>query len=151
MADFIHTESRDGPELGPGTHRNIGPSEVSSFLHPSASNTTVSETKDSTVSLMGSLEYAAPELITAPSILYSPAADIWAFGVVVYALLTGSLPFSHVMKEKLVVMIEKMQWDSAPLYSAPAVRNGGIAGTAAVELVKGCLTFGAGEGERWDI
>lgn len=151
MADFIQLESRDGPEPDLGTHRNIGPSEVSSYLHPSASNTTMADTKDSTVSLMGSLEYAAPELINAPSTLYCPAADIWAFGVVVYALLTGSLPFSHAMREKLVVMIEKMQWDSAPLYSAPAVRNGGIAGTAAVELVKGCLTFGAGEGERWDI
>lgn len=151
MADFILNESRDGPEPDPGTHRNIGPSEVSSYLHPSASNTTIADTKDSSVSLMGSLEYAAPELINAPSTLYSPAADIWAYGVVVYALLTGSLPFSHAMREKLVVMIEKMQWDSRPLYSAPAVRNGGVAGTAAVELVKGCLTFGAGKGERWDI
>ncbi|KAE9979528.1 hypothetical protein BLS_009734 [Venturia inaequalis] len=152
MADFIHTESRDGPEPDLGSHnRNIGPSDVSSYLHPAASNTTLTDTKESTISLMGSLEYAAPELINAPSTLYSPAADIWAFGIVVYALLTGSLPFTHAMPEKLVVMIEKMQWDSAPLYSAPAVRNGGIAGTAAVELVKGCLTFGADEGERWDI
>ncbi|QDS77161.1 hypothetical protein FKW77_001636 [Venturia effusa] len=152
MADFIHVESRDGPEPDLGFHnRNIGPSDVSSYLHPAATNTTLSDVKDSSVSLMGSLEYAAPELINAPSTLYSPAADIWAFGVVVYALLTGSLPFTHAMPEKLVVMIEKMQWDSAPLYNAPAVRNGGIAGTAAVELVKGCLTFGADEGERWNI
>lgn len=152
MADFIHMESRDGPEPDLGSHnRNIGPSDVSSYLHPAATNTTLADVKDSSISLMGSLEYAAPELINAPSTLYSPAADIWAFGIVVYALLTGSLPFTHVMPEKLVVMIEKMQWDSAPLYSAPAVRNGGIAGTAAVELVKGCLTFGAEEGERWDI
>ncbi|TID19082.1 CAMK protein kinase [Venturia nashicola] len=152
MADFIHLESRDGPDPDLGSHnRNIGPSDVSSYLHPSASNTTLADTKESTISLMGSLEYAAPELINAPSTLYSPAADIWAFGIVVYALLTGSLPFTHAMPEKLVVMIEKMQWDSAPLYYAPAVRNGGIAGTAAVELVQGCLTFGAEEGERWDI
>jgi len=147
MADFIHNESRNDPELSPGEEgsKNFGSSSSSSHLTVPASL----ENRDTTLSIMGSLEYAAPELINATTSLYSPAADIWAFGVVVYALLTGSLPFSHAMREKLVVMIEKTMWDVGPLYAAPAVKGGGLAGTAAVDLVRACLTYDAAE--RWDI
>jgi len=157
MADFIHNETRVDPEPADSrarqtTNRNIGPSDTSSHLS-SHSGTTMPDAsldnRDATLSVMGSLEYAAPELISASSTLFSPAADIWAFGVVIYALLTGSLPFSHAMKEKLVVVIEKTQWDVGPLYQCPAVKGGGPAGLAAVDLVKGCLTHDPED--RWDI
>ena len=98
---------------------------------------------------MGSLEYAAPELISSTTTLFSPKTDIWSLGVCIYALLTGSLPFSHQMREALALMIEKSQWDIAPLYQAPAVKGMGLAGMSAVELVKGCLTWSSED--RLDI
>ena len=144
MADFTYSESRDETGHEQAAH-NIGPSENSSHLNGAADL----GNRDTTLTIMGSLEYAAPELISATSTLFSTAADVWAFGVVVYTLLTGSLPFSHAMREKLVVMIEKTQWDVTPLYQAPAVRGGGLAGTAAIDLVKGALTYDSES--RWDI
>jgi serine/threonine protein kinase len=164
MADFIHNESRPEISITGGNREsrgkqkeaphNIGPAETSSNLSTYAHNqhntgAATLDSRDTTLSIMGSLEYAAPELINSTTTLFSPEADIWAFGVVVYGLLAGSLPFSHAMKEKLVVMIEKTQWDVAPLYSTPAFKGSGIAGMGAIELVQGCLTHDVEE--RWNI
>ncbi|KAI7856967.1 kinase-like domain-containing protein [Circinella umbellata] len=41
----------------------------------------------------GSLAYAAPEQIRSTKPLPSPATDLWSLGVVLYALVTGRLPF----------------------------------------------------------
>jgi serine/threonine protein kinase len=165
MADFIHNEGRPDVQLPLNGERegrdkereaphNIGPAETSSNLTTYAHNqhntgAATLDSRETTLSIMGSLEYAAPELITSATTLFSPEADIWAFGVVVYALLTGSLPFSHAMREKLVVMIEKTQWDVAPLYSTPAVTGSGVAGMGAIELIQGCLTHDTEQ--RWEI
>ena len=41
----------------------------------------------------GSAEYAAPELLDKKQV-YTPAIDIWSSGVVLFAMLTGHLPFN---------------------------------------------------------
>jgi serine/threonine protein kinase len=147
MADFTQTEARGDSESDFGAH-NIGPAGTSSRLAGSGGPADLNN-RDTTLTIMGSLEYAAPEIINATTTLFSTKADIWAFGCCVYALITGSLPFSHGMREKLVIMIEKTQWDVAPLYAAPAVRGGGLAGTAAVDLVRACLTHDSEM--RWSV
>ena len=57
----------------------------------------------------GSLPYAAPELLhpPAPDAPYVPATpqDIWALGVMLYALLAGRLPFSDSFEPRLTVKI----------------------------------------------
>ncbi|KAJ7480604.1 kinase-like domain-containing protein, partial [Mycena latifolia] len=58
----------------------------------------------------GSLPYAAPELLGPPPLSSSlknpaPAQDIWALGVLLYALLVGNLPFMDSFEPRLVLKI----------------------------------------------
>ncbi|KAF2838069.1 kinase-like protein [Patellaria atrata CBS 101060] len=115
MADFITNEHRPEPEqYDNDRHANIGPSELSSCV-------------------VGSLQYAAPELFNARTMLYEPSVDIWAFGVIVFALLTGELPFQHSFQPKLTMMILKGEWDRDLLINARGSSE------EAVDLVQGCL------------
>jgi serine/threonine protein kinase len=129
MADFIVSDQRDGPEpCSIGGNHNVGPANTSS-------------------SVTGSLQYAAPELFNAAAPLFSPAADIWAFGVVVYSLLTASLPFNEGMDAKTLMKIQKGEWDPEPIRCADAVKEGGVEG--ALELLRGCLNMQAEQ--RWTV
>ncbi|KAI9859864.1 MAG: hypothetical protein M1824_003644 [Vezdaea acicularis] len=107
--------------------RNIGPSATST-------------------SIAGSLQYAAPEVLDAPAGLHNPATDIWAYGVVVYALLVGNLPFRGRFEPGVIMMILRGEWNEDNLRHAP-----GVVGTEeyAVELVRGCLE--TDQEARWDI
>jgi serine/threonine protein kinase len=50
-------------------------------------------------SLVGSIDYKAPEMFRSEG--YSIEVDIWAFGVIIYQLLFGKLPF-YDKNEKLI-------------------------------------------------
>ncbi len=107
--------------------RNIGPSETST-------------------SIAGSLQYASPELIMSPAGFLSSVVDMWAYGVVIYALLVGDLPFQHVFQPRVQMMILAGEWD------IPALENAaGVIGyeEEVLELMCGCLEM---ESERrWTI
>ena len=109
------------------TPRNIGPSETST-------------------SIAGSLQYASPELIMSPAGFLSSVVDMWAYGVVIYALLVGDLPFQHVFQPRVQMMILAGEWDIPALESAA-----GVIGyeEEVLELMSGCLEM---ESERrWTI
>ncbi|PWW79441.1 kinase-like protein [Tuber magnatum] len=109
-----------------------------------------------TTSLMGSLEYASPEMISGQDTLSSspcpphctPAVDVWAFGVVVYVLHTGSLPFSHNFQPKLMNKILSGEYDEEKLKRCRGLVEAGRSQDV-LEVVKGCLAIRPEE--RWDI
>lgn len=129
MADFFVSDQRDGPEPhSMGENQNIGPADTST-------------------SIQGSLQYAAPELFNAVGPVFSPAADIWAFGVVIYALLTAQLPFNEGLDAKTTAKIQRGEWDAELIRSADAVKEGGL--DEALELLKGCLEMDPNK--RWTV
>jgi hypothetical protein len=122
MADFIISDQRDGPE-------------------------TQLDASETGASIAGSLQYAAPELFNTPGPVFSPAADMWAFGVVVYALLTATLPFNDGLDIKTMERIQACQWDEEPIRNSEAARDGCI--EDALALVRGCLDIDCER--RWNI
>ncbi|KAF2027449.1 kinase-like protein [Setomelanomma holmii] len=129
MADFIVSDQRDGPEPHSiGDNQNIGPAETST-------------------SVAGSLQYAAPELFNAAGPVFSTAADIWAFGVVLYALITASLPFNEGLDIKTTEKILEGRWDDEPIRHAESVNDGGVEDVLA--LLCGCLDLDVEK--RWSV
>jgi len=102
--------------------------------------------------ITGSLPYAAPEIVesSAAAEAPSPTADVWALGVVVFTMLTGTLPFTHSLQPKLAAMIVEGNFDVAALRDCWGLKEAGKAQMEmAVELVKGCLTVDPER--RWNI
>jgi hypothetical protein len=83
----------------------------------------------------GTLEYLAPELL-AGSTRKDYSADIWAFGVCVYTMVTGKRPFQHTIQFKLVEMIETGDWNKDLVLASPA---GQVDGEDICDLLHGCL------------
>jgi len=67
----------------------------------------------------GSLPYCAPELLKREQhgggSVARPEPDCWALGVILYALLTGSLPFHDEFAPRLQLKITRGAWDDAKL------------------------------------
>ncbi len=129
MADFIVSDQRDGPDPHSiGDNQNIGPADTST-------------------SVAGSLQYAAPELFDAPGTLFSTAADVWSFGVIIFALLTANLPFNEGLDIKTADKIQKGEWSEELVRNAEAVQDGDLEDVLA--LVRGCLELDVEK--RWTI
>jgi serine/threonine protein kinase len=97
----------------------------------------------------GSLEYAAPEILTlcdtkstlppdtescvtgAERSVVSPAVDIWAFGVCIYTLVVGSRPFQNSFQPRVMMAILAGDWDRDILLNK--------GGQTVLDLVEGCL------------
>lgn len=133
MAEFITSDTRsnspdpyeDASDRPPP--KSIGPSETST-------------------SIIGSLQYASPELVAGPAGLLKTSVDIWAFGVVVYALLVGNLPFNHPLPSKVQKMILAGEWSQSVLSQAHGVQDNV---QDAVDLLRGCLELDSDA--RWDV
>jgi serine/threonine protein kinase len=132
MAEFVTSdgtaETRDGSQSSfDNIHKNIGPSDTST-------------------SIVGSLPYAAPERVNGSTEPLTTAVDMWAFGVVVFCLLTGDLPFQDTFQPRVPLLIMRGDWDEEALRSA----QGAIGSEdMIVEVVRGCLQLDIDM--RWNV
>ncbi|KAF7974314.1 hypothetical protein HWV62_12478 [Athelia sp. TMB] len=92
------------------------------------STTSASPGPPSHVFQPGSLPYAAPEILTPNPVPCDPSQDIWALGVMLYAMLAGRLPFTDSFEPRLQMKILH------GVYDMPA----GI-GRSAELVLKGCI------------
>lgn len=133
LAEFVMSESnRNSPDpyqrpRDPSPARNFGSTEAS-------------------ISIVGSLQYAAPELLSSPTRVLDRGVDVWAFGVVIYALLVGDLPFQHPLQPRVQMMILAGEWDVEALIHAEGVKG---QNEEVLELVHGCLQMQSST--RWAI
>ncbi|AGO12239.1 AaceriAEL120Wp [[Ashbya] aceris (nom. inval.)] len=106
---------------------------------------------------IGSLPYAAPELIDPCPPPLGPSADVWAAGVTMYTMLTGKLPFKHEYEPRLRAMISSGKYDTELLRSVcnvsekngPAPYGVGPAFGGLYAAVSGCLTKNMVH--RWEL
>merc|ERR1712110_1261192 len=68
----------------------------------------------------GSPNYAAPELLRSRFAYMGPAVDVWSCGCILYAMLTGSLPFDADTTSALFRLIKKGQHRMQPFFSSGA-------------------------------
>lgn len=93
------------------------------------------------------LPYLAPEALDrAGKNEPTTSADMWAFGVVAYAMVARNMPFRDVFTPRLAKQIQDARWDEAPLQEASKAWD---CGEAIVALVKGCLSDHVDM--RWNI
>ncbi|KAF9208089.1 hypothetical protein BGZ49_009784 [Haplosporangium sp. Z 27] len=86
----------------------------------------------------GSLAYLSPEQLRCHKPLRCPSSDIWSLGVVLYALLTGRLPFQDEYEPRLQLQILNGRYDE-PTDRSPE----------ALDLLKNM--FRLKPEDRWDI
>ena len=118
LADFLNSD------------RNFDGVQMGAAGSPTSVNSGSSRT---TSSIIGTLEYASPKGLSVHRKLFETAGDVWAFGVIVYTLCTGVLPFKHPMPSKTVDLIMHGHWDEDFLLQAVGGAH------EVVELVQGCL------------
>lgn len=117
--------------------------------------------------LQGSVEYTAPELISACSRAVSsppkrnstllddldspisPALDMWAFGICIFAMHTGFLPFRAPLQPRLKMKIEMGEWSEEEFLDSVPVKCDRERGLMALEVVRGCLQVRPEK--RWDV
>ncbi|KAI9678685.1 MAG: hypothetical protein M1817_005742 [Caeruleum heppii] len=150
MAEYIVHPHRDSglfdrsesPESFGMRREHDGRTSVAPSIGPSHTSTSID----------GSLQYASPELIMGPSSVHAgshaAAADMWAYGVMLYTLCVGRLPFQHTFLPRLQMMILKGDWDETALRDSRAIRESGD-GVAAMDVVRGCLEMDVEV--RWDV
>ncbi|KAF2773169.1 kinase-like protein [Teratosphaeria nubilosa] len=104
---------------------------LADFLDSDTSNTNA----PSHASIIGTLQYASPRGLSVDRKLYETPGDVWAFGVVVYALCTGDMPFRGGMDAQIVQAIMSEPWPENALKQAAQ----GSGDEVVIDLVKGCL------------
>lgn len=117
-----------GPSLSSTRYSNSSSPALSHFISPVSRPPTITVGEKDFVSKnsimasgpdshshIGSLPYAAPELLDPSLSSLNPCTDIWALGVLIYTMLIGKLPFKHDYEPRLRAMISSGRYDITPL------------------------------------
>lgn len=59
----------------------------------------------------GTPDYISPEMLNGE--LYSEKVDMWALGVILYAILSGEMPFSHENRAEMYRKINKSEYSQS--------------------------------------
>ncbi|KAI9353113.1 kinase-like domain-containing protein [Pilaira anomala] len=70
----------------------------------------------------GSPHYVSPEIIKGIP-YYGPSADVWSAGIILYILLTGSLPFDDHHVGRLLTKIKSGRFKKIPDWLSPSARD----------------------------
>ena len=118
-AGIVHRDLKPGNiKIKPDGTVKILDFGLARLLHPSLNATSGDDTRTVTVteegSRIGTPAYMAPEQTLGQPV--DKRADIWAFGVVVYEVLTGARPFDGTTTTALVqaVLTREPDWDRVP-------------------------------------
>lgn len=111
--------------------KNIGPSNMSTSVGGGVA---------------GSLEYAAPELISSEKGILEPSVDVWALGVIIFSLIVGARPFDHTFGPKTQSNIVNGRWDRNAIFKGDSDLEGRH---DALVLIQGCLELDPAK--RWTI
>ena len=140
MADFITDDAQSVSDIAGAVQAGEG---------GGTSNGSAEAVNEASV-VLGSLEYASPEGLASQGIpMFVTTGDIWAYGVIAYAVLVGDLPFRHEFWPKLQSQIRESEWDLQTLRNAATVKEMEGGERKVEELVRGCLTVNVNE--RWRI
>lgn len=129
MADYIRNEFRNSPSPPP-------PGEAPNSSHASTFAESNIGPAPTSTNIMGTINYASPEVVNATGMLFNTAVDMWAYGVCMYSLITGRYPFQDSFHPRLIMLITRGTWDQGPLLKSPAVRRDGA---KVANLVRGCI------------
>ncbi|KAJ5127084.1 hypothetical protein N7448_007863 [Penicillium atrosanguineum] len=103
----------------------------------------------SSTSVAGSLEYASPELLKSTNGVIHPSVDIWAFGVIVFTVVTGSRPFQDSFAPRIQANILSGTWNHDAVLGQIIDEHLLKDRQDALDLVRGCLEMDIHK--RWTI
>jgi len=99
-----------------------------------------------TTNVVGTLQYSAPESFKRGKQAPQPSVDVWAFGVCLFTMITGELPFKHSLQSKMIEMITSGNWDRSLVENALVVSKDA---EQILEVLDGCLEVDSSL--RWTI
>ena len=95
-------------------------------------------------SMVGTESYMAPEVVQKQQ--HDASVDYWSFGVLLFEMLTGDLPYRHKQKKKMLEMIAQAKKPKFPKFlgsvSRTANRQAAFPlGKICLRMVLGCVLF----------